>query len=130
MILALAGCGHASNQRSACALPSEQPFAKIELYFGEDIPGRGPLTDAEWSDFVARVISQQFPDGFTIVDGDGQWLDQRAGNIVHEKSKILIAAADPESDLARRIGAVVDAYKKQFRQQSVGVMTSPVCGAF
>lgn len=88
------------------------------------------MTEAEWSDFVVRVISQQFPDGFTVVDGDGQWLDQRTGNIVHEKSKILIAAADPESDLARRIGGVVDAYKKQFLQQSVGVMTSPVCGAF
>jgi uncharacterized protein DUF3574 len=126
----LAGCGHSSNQRAACALPGEQPFTKIELYFGEDIPGRGPLTDAEWSDFVERVISQQFPDGFTIVEGDGQWLDQRTGNTVHEKSKVFIAAADPESNLARRIGAVVDAYKRQFRQQSVGIMTSPVCGAF
>jgi hypothetical protein len=127
----LAGCSLASNKpRAACPLPSEQPFAVVELFFGKEIGGRGPLTDAEWSDFSARVISQQFPDGFTVLDGDGQWLDQRSGQMVREKSKILLAAADPDSDLAARIGAVTDAYRKEFHQQSVGVLTSTACGAF
>jgi len=102
----------------------------VELFFGKEIGGRGPLTDAEWSDFSARIISQQFPDGFTVLDGDGQWLDQRSGQMVREKSKILLAAADPDSNLAARIGAVTDAYRKEFHQQSVGVLTSTACGAF
>jgi hypothetical protein len=126
----LAGCSLAAKLRAACPLASEQPFAAVELFFGRDIPGREPLTETEWSDFSARIVSQQFPDGFTVFDGEGQWLDQSTGRMVREKSKILIAAADPESDLASRIGAVTDAYRKEFHQQSVGVMTSAACGAF
>ena len=126
----LSGCSLAAKPRAACPLTSEQSFAVVELFFGRDIPGREPLTEAEWSDFSARVITQQFPDGFTVLDGEGQWLDQRTGRLVREKSKILLAAADPESNLASRIGAVTDAYRKQFHQQSVGVLTSESCGAF
>jgi hypothetical protein len=127
----LAGCSAAPKPpHSACPLPSEQTLAQIEIFFGRDIPGRAPLTEAEWSDFVARVITAQFPDGFTVFDGQGQWLDQGTGRTIREPSKILLAAADPDSDLAGRIGAVTDAYRKEFHQQSVGVMTSTACGAF
>lgn len=113
-----------------CPLPSEDRYAVIQLFFGRDIPGRGPLTDAEWDDFVARVITQQFPDGFTVLDGTGQWLDQATGRLIHEQSKVLLLAADPDSDLKTRIGTVIDAYRQQFHQDSVGVLTSEACGAF
>lgn len=76
------------------------------------------------------MITPQFPDGFTVLDGDGQWLDQASGRLVHEKSKILLVAADPDSDLKTRIGSVVAAYRAQFNQRSVGVLTSEACGAF
>jgi len=105
-------------------------LATVELFFGRDIPGRAPLTEAEWSSFAARVVAQWFPDGFTVFDGEGQWLDQRTNRVIRESSKILFAAADPESDLKRRIDAVVDAYRKEFHQRSVGVVTSLACAAF
>jgi len=129
-LIALTGCGAAAKPHGLCPLTSEQPFTVVELFFGRDIPGREPLTEAEWSDFSTRIVTQQFPDGFTVLDGDGQWLDQSTGRVVHEKSKILLAAADPDSDLAARIGAVSDAYRKEFHQQSVGVLTTNSCGAF
>jgi len=113
-----------------CPLPGQDRYASAELFFGRDIPGRGPLTDSEWDDFAARVITPQFPDGFTVLDGDGQWFDQASGRLVHEKSKILLVAADPDSDLKTRIGSVIAAYRAQFHQQSVGVLTSEACGAF
>jgi len=102
----------------------------IELFFGRDIPGRGPLTDAEWDDFVARVVTQQFPDGFTVLDGAGQWFDQATRRLVREQSKVLFVAADPDSDLKSRITSVVDAYRQQFHQKSVGILTSEACAAF
>lgn len=114
----------------ACPLPNEEPYARIELFFGRDIPGRAPLTDAEWDGFVAHAITDQFPDGFTVFDGDGQWYDQASARTIRERSKILIVAADPESDLKTRIGTVVNAYKAQFHQSSVGILTSNACGAF
>ena len=126
----LAGCSTFEKPRAACPVPGEQPFTIVQMFFGRAISGRGPLTEDEWAKFSATVITDQFPDGFTVVDGDGQWFDQRSGQLIREPSKILIAAADPQSDLAGRIGAVTSAYRTQFHQQSVGVVTTAACGAF
>jgi hypothetical protein len=127
----MAGCSaFKQSSAAACPLPAEQTFTIVEFFFGRDIPGRGPLTEAEWADFAAHSLTDEFPDGFTVLDGAGQWFDQRSGKLIHEASKIVIAAADPESDLASRIGAVTQAYRTQFHQQSVGVITSNACGAF
>lgn len=129
--LGVAGCNTLLHKEgSPCPLPGEEPYAVAQLFFGRDIPGRAPLTENEWNDFVARVVTPQFPDGFTVLDGTGQWLDQATGGVIHEQSKVLLVAADPESDLKTRIGSVVDAYRTQFHQQSVGVLTSGACGAF
>ena len=113
-----------------CALPTLDHYSAIELFFGRDIPGRGPLTDAEWDDFVARFVTAQFPDGFTVLDGTGQWFDQATGHLVHEQSKVLLLAADPESDLKTQITSVTDAYRLQFHQKSVGVLMFDACAAF
>ncbi len=111
-----------------CRAKSRYTIAQI--FFGRDIPGRGPLTDAEWDDFAARAVTAQFPDGFTVMDGAGQWYDQSSGKLIHEQSKILLVAADPDSDLRTRIGSVINAYRAQFKQRSVGVITSEACAAF
>jgi len=131
--LGLAACGALAPKQAAapaCPLPGQERYAVAQLFFGRDIPGRGPLTDAEWEGFVARAITPQFPDGFTVMDGDGQWYDQASGKLVREPSKILLVAADPESDLKTRIGSVVNAYRTQFHQRSVGVITSEACAVF
>jgi hypothetical protein len=113
-----------------CPLPSLSRYSVIELFFGRDIPGRGVLTDAEWDDFVARSVTAQFPDGFTVLDGTGQWFDQATGRLVHEQSKVLLLAADPDSDLKTRITSVTDAFRLQFHQKSVGVLMFDACAAF
>lgn len=101
-----------------------------ELFFGRNIPGRTPLSDAEWSDFAARVVTPNFPEGFTVFDGEGQWRNPRSGDIAHEPTKILLVAAKRRSDLAARLGAVIEAYKSRFRQRSVGVTTRDSCARF
>jgi hypothetical protein len=52
------------------------------------------------------------------------------GAIMREKAKIVLAAVAPSSDLESRIDAVRQAYRRNFHQQSVGVITAPACGAF
>ena len=101
-----------------------------ELFFGRRINGRGPLTDAEWAEFAAQTVTPNFPDGFTVFDGEGQWRDPRTGHIAHGPTKILLVAARREPDLARRLSAVIDAYKTMFHQQSVGLITRYSCAAF
>ena len=101
-----------------------------ELFFGRNIPGRAPLTDAEWTTFAADTITPNFPDGFTVFDGDGQWQNLATGRIARERTKIVLVAAKPRADFAPRLTAVIDAYKSRFHQQSVGVITGDSCAAF
>jgi hypothetical protein len=120
----------AVGRDASCILPSQKPIIVAELFFGRDIRGRGPVSDVEWSGFVARVIAKQFPEGFTVHDGDGEWLDPASHNVIRERTKILTVAAAPSADLPARLQIVADSYKRQFHQTSVGVITSAACGAF
>ena len=97
---------------------------------GTDEADRQPLTDAEWAEFAAQTIAPKFPDGFTVFDEEGQWRNPQTGQIAHGRTKILLVAAKPEPDLSGRLSAVIDAYKAQFHQQSVGIVTSTACGQF
>jgi hypothetical protein len=102
-----------------------------ELFFGRNIPGRAPVSEAEWADFVARVITPNFPDGFTVFDGAlGQSRDPQSGVITREPPKILLAAAYPRPDLKDRIAATIEAYRARYPQKSVGILTRWECGAF
>ena len=101
-----------------------------ELFFGRAIKGRAPLSDAEWAEFTAQTITPNFPDGFTVFDGEGQWRNPRTGQIARDPTKILLVATGPTPDLAQRLSAVIDAYKTKFHQQSVGLITRYACAAF
>ena len=101
-----------------------------ELFFGRGLRGRVPLSDAEWVDFTARTITPNFPDGFTVFDGEGQWRNPQTGRIVTDPTKILLVAAKPSPDLAQRLTTVIEAYKARFHQQSVGLITRDTCAAF
>jgi Protein of unknown function (DUF3574) len=114
----------------ACLLPTERRMLVAELFFGRGIAGRGPLTDTEWAAFVAQIVTPNFPDGFTVFDGEGQWRDRQTGRIARERTKVLLVATHRTADLARRLSTVIEAYKTEFRQQTVGVMTRDSCAAF
>ena len=132
LLLALAGCAApaAPARPYVCLLPGEQRMLAAELFFGRGIPGRGPLTDAEWAAFAADTITPNFPAGFTVFDGDGQWRDPATGHIARERTKIMLVAARREPTLAGRLSAVVAAYKARFHQQSVGIVTRDACASF
>ena len=102
----------------------------VTLYFGDSVPGRGPVTAGEWKRFAADVITPAFPDGFTVSDGEGLWRDPASGEIVREDSKVLTVAVAETPALAGKIKAVMDIYDKKFDQTSVGITTEDACGAF
>lgn len=120
----------AQTEPYKCLLPGEQRMLVAELFFGRDIPGRAPLTDAEWTEFAVRTLTPNFPDGFTAFNGDGQWQNPINGRTAHEPTKILLIAAKRQADLAPRLTAVIEAYKAKFHQQSVGVITRDSCASF
>jgi hypothetical protein len=129
-VLLLGGCAELPTPAYSCLVPAEQQMLVAELFFGRNIKGRQPLTDAEWAEFAAQTIAPNFPDGFTAFDGEGQWRNPQTGQIAGGRTKILLVAATPEPDLSRRLSAVIEAYKAQFHQQSVGIVTRDSCAAF
>ena len=117
-------------QPSVCAIQGERPMAVAQLFFGRAIEGRGILTEDEWTRFVTNELSRDFPDGFTVYDGQGQWRDPATGKVVREPSKIVIVAAEENAAFSRHVLMAVEAYRKWFKQKSVGVITSTACAEF
>jgi len=113
-----------------CLLPGEKRMLVAELFFGRTIPGRGRLGEAEWRAFAADTITANFPDGFTVFDGEGQWRNPATGAIIGQPTKVVLVAVPRGPDLAPRLAAVIEAYKARFGQQSVGVVTRDSCAAF
>jgi hypothetical protein len=132
VLLALSGCAAPmpSAPQYSCLLPAERRMLVAELFFGRGGKGREPVSDGEWAAFAAQTITPNFPDGFTVFDGAGQWRNPRTGRIARNLTKILLVAAPRTPDLASRLAAVIDAYKAEFHQQSVGIITRDACAAF
>ncbi len=124
-MLLLAGCA-----QPACTLAGQQRMTFVKLYFGRDVAGQGAVTDAQWSRFAADVIGRAFPDGFTVFDATGQWRNPATGVVGREATKVVEIAAPVSVDVRAGIAAVTDAYKQQFHQLAVGVVSSEVCAAF
>ena len=100
------------------------------LYFGESVPGRGPVTDSEWQGFLAESVTPNLPDGYTVWNAAGAWLNPKTRATISEPTKVL-AAALPAGDAGlAAVNRVRAAYRSAFRQQAVGMTTEPVCGAF
>jgi len=113
---------------AACP-PGQNEMLAVRLYFGQSMNGR-PIAAAAWRDFVARVVTPRFPDGFTIYDARGQWRDPHTQRIARETSKVIEIAAPQTGDLQSRVAEIRKNYATRFHQQSVGLLTLPGCGAF
>jgi hypothetical protein len=131
LILGLLAAGAATTAAAegACSAP-QQAMQQIELMFGRNIGGRLGVSETAWSRFLAREVTPRFPDGLTVVNAASQWRDKDRGALVREPSKLvtIVTAQDPWTP--DKIAGIVAAYKQQFRQQSVAVITRAVCAAF
>ncbi len=100
------------------------------LLFGLGVPGRGPVTNDEWTAFMRDVVTPRFPEGLTVLDGNGQWRDPATGRISAAPSRVVLVATDDARSAPGKLADVADAYKTRFRQKSVGILLSPSCAAF
>ena len=97
-------------------------MSKVELYFG--VAGRA----AAWRRFLADVVTPRFPDGLTVLGGQGQW--RARGRITREGTRILVVFYAPSATSEARIEAIRSLYKRRFRQQSVLRADSTACVVF
>src|SRR4051812_18339095 len=104
-----------------CQLP-QKSMNVAELMFGRNIGERFAVTEKRWSQFLAKEITPRFPNGLSVVDASGQWLDADTKRIVHERSKLVMIVLDGSAEAQQKLDEIVIAYKSRFRQQAVGVI--------
>ncbi len=127
----IAAAGRAGAQPPALSCQGvQQPKMVAELLFGRDIGNRVGVSQSAWARFVAGEMTPRFPGGLTVTDAVGQWRDPGSGRIVREPSKRVEIVLPGNGDDEARLEAIVRAYKRRFRQQSVGVIVRPACVAF
>ena len=114
----------AASAQLPCA-PPQKPMLDVELLLG-----RGKASDTRWREFLAREVTPRFPDGLTVYETTGQWRDPVTQKIAREKSRVLRIIVPADAPTQDKIAAVTEAYKKQFRQKSVGIVTRPACVSF
>jgi hypothetical protein len=108
-VLLLAGCAGAPACRN-----------HTQLYFGAAIGEDGERVDeAAWRAFVERAILPRFPDGFTVMDGQGLWRSPSTGRAVSEPTRVLLVLHADDAESHSRLEAIAADYKAQFRQESV-----------
>ena len=95
------------------------PFVRSELYFGT-ARRDGVVTEAEFREFVDQHVTPRFPDGLTLIKGDGQFRSERRV-VIKEQSFVLILfyPYDTRDECLRRIERIRFLYKAEFDQQSV-----------
>jgi hypothetical protein len=98
--------------------------------FGRNIGARIGVGESQWGRFVDRVITPRFPDGLTVSNATGQWRDRKSGKIMREPSKIVQIVLPGQAEDLARLDEIAEAYKRRFRQQSVGVIVRPGCVSF
>ncbi len=127
ILLLLAGCATAPDACPGGAAPA----TIAEAYFGRNVKGRAPVTDAEWTRFMAEVVTPAFPDGLTVLDGLGQWRNA-AGQISREDSKVLLLVLPGQDQAAAsaRLAPVTATWKARFAQESVLTVFRTGCAGF
>ena len=97
-------------------------MARVELYMG--VAGH----PADWRRFLAQVVTPRFPQGLTVLEGQGQWRGRRG--LSHEATRVLVIFYAPDAASDARIEAIRSLYKRRFRQQSVLRADTTACVSF
>ena len=120
----------ACSQNGALSCPDETDrFVKYQLFMGRGNQDGEVVNDAAWDAFLEETVTPRFPDGLTVLDARGQWRDSE-GQILKERSKLLVILAPPSDDGMRLIDEISDEYERRFNQESVLRVVYDVCVSF
>jgi hypothetical protein len=104
-------------------------FMRTELVFGMSRSSGPDITETEFQGFVDDQITPRFPEGLTVLSGNGQFKDA-SGAIVQEKAKVLVLLYPFTKQSINLVEAVRAEYKAMFQQQSVLRIDEQMCVSF
>ncbi|MGM4891052.1 DUF3574 domain-containing protein [Tardiphaga sp. 839_C3_N1_4] len=122
----MSGC---ASLPPSCLLPSRM-MVSVEMIFGRNIGDRPGISESAFANFVAREITPRFPDGLTVIDGDGQWRDGVRNVDVRERAKVVLITFADDAQKRADLVAIAESYKRQFSQQSVLTKVGNACVSF
>jgi hypothetical protein len=102
----------------------------FSLYFGRSVSGRAPVNDQEWNEFRDQVVTPALPDGYTVLDGQGAWMNPRSHLTISEATKILVVALPDATASPGEINHIRSAWQHRFHQYTVGMTVQTGCGSF
>jgi hypothetical protein len=128
-----AACAHSGAAApipaaAACAI-GDTALVRDLVYFGRNLPGGGTVSDAEWRGFLDSVVTPSFPNGFTVVEGTGQWKG-RSGTVERERSAIVTFLHTGSAADRDRVAQVAHEYKRRFHQEAVLRERTAACARF
>ena len=95
------------------------------LSFGRDIPTGGTVSDSAWLSFLDEVVTPRFPDGFSVLRGEGQWR-YADGRIQREAGFLLELYHAPGVPADSTFEAIAMEYIRRFHQEAVARTRIPV----
>jgi len=133
MLAALAAAGPAAPGADApaataamqgdAARPASARWVRSELYFGlgraDQVRDGGGPTDADWQAFLDREVTPRFPDGLTVIDAYGQWLNRQSAATARLRTKVLIILHEDTPEMRAAVDAIRLAWKARWHDQSV-----------
>jgi len=127
LALGLAGC-MAVPEPEVCPAGQER-LRTAQLFFGRNVKDQPRVSEVDFRKFVDQELTPRFPEGLTVLDGNGQWRGPE-NQLFREASKVVLIVMPARSDASDRLQAVRTAYKTRFQQESVLVITQPACVSF
>jgi Protein of unknown function (DUF3574) len=115
-------------QRVGCT-GSSRAMGRLELLFGMSHANGAAISEDDWTAFLDAEVTPRFPDGLTVLQGRGQWRSSN-GQLIRERSNVLVIWHDPGSRTNADIEAIRSAYKKRFEQESVMRVEGMSCVSF
>ena len=122
-MIALTGCA------SLGASGGEATSQQDRLYFGRAIGDTALVSDSAWTVFLRDVVTPRFPNGFTVVRAEGQWLGA-SNSVIREPTFVLEIVHDRARTVEASLSEIISEYKRRFNQEAVMRLTSPVRARF
>ena len=126
-LLALGACGGGA-EAEVCPEGTDA-WTEYQLFFGLSQGDGGMISEEEWREFLADTVTPRFPDGLTVLSGNGQWRNS-SGEVLREGSKLLIIYAPPGDEGRRAIDEISEEYEQRFDQESVLRVIGRACVSF